>query len=85
MSKPKWKNTAECIKAVRNMKSVVGALLLAVDLSDGGEWGWYITVFTLDEEQEELFHARGPDEHDYEDEAANAGYQHAYKYYRKGA
>ena len=83
MSKLKWKSTSECIQDVRfglGYKSGYTPYNLKVEKEAAREhWEscWYWTIISFD------FSVRSKSYCYYEDEAANAAYQFAWKYLRK--
>lgn len=78
------KTTWKCIETVSDMKCMGFCLELDLYLDDSGDcgdlWTWKLTATDI----EELFTVESVVTYSYQDEAANAGYQYAYKYYRKG-
>ncbi len=82
MGEPKWKSTEKCFEAVMEMETDCGELRLQVFTGDDYDlWCWRITCDPDDSGGWAV--TCKVEECAYEDEAANAGYRHAYKYYRK--
>lgn len=82
------KSTWKCIETVSDMKCLGLCLELDLYLDDsatcGDLWTWKLTAVD-GSDGEYFFTVESVVTYSYQDEAANAGYRHAYKHYRKGA
>lgn len=82
----KWKSTEGCVDFVGEIVSRVVDLQLTLHLdNERGGWHWELDGYDKGDDGDCLWELKSKDKHDWEDEAANAGYRHAYKYYRKEA
>lgn len=87
MSKKDWLTTDECIAAVldMNVNGVQQYDLESTYDEDTGMWLWQLFVHTDRNDgntEDLLWHTNSASNFLHEDEAANAGYLHAYKYYK---